>query len=92
MGGLCEHFASGGYAIHRAFVRSGRLPRCCRSGLEECGKAMRYLDGAGREILLPLRRCRECGRFYAVSRDAHGEKYMLVENLLKAEILPNNPL
>jgi hypothetical protein len=90
MGGLREHFGPGGYAIHRAFVRIGRLPRCCRSGLEDTGRAMRYLGASGEEIPLPLRRCGTCGRIYAVDSDAHGEKYMPVENLLKAEILPDS--
>ena len=85
MGNLNEHFRRSGYTIHRAALRYDRLPACCIRHLNDEGAAVRYLDAAGREIWLPLKKCAVCGRYYAVC----GKKYMLIENLLRYETVTN---
>ena len=83
MGSLSEYFRSSGYAVHRSALRPERLPACCRNALDDCGRAVRYLDSAGQEIWLPIRRCGVCGRYYAVWEG----KYMPVDNPLKYEMV-----
>lgn len=84
MASLSEHFrpSVSGYAVHRTFLRYGRLPQCCRESLADSGLSVRYLGGSGEEALLPLLKCGVCGRVYARC----GEKYMPVEHPLKYEL------
>ena len=86
MSGLNEHFSASGYSIHRAAVRKERLPECCRSGLRECGMAVRYLGASGEDILLPLMKCAFCGRLYAVMEEG-GNRFLPVDNPLRFEIV-----
>ncbi len=84
MGSLSEHFmpANSGYAIHRVSLGYERLPECCRTGLADCGLSVRHLGTSGDEVLLPLLKCGECGRYYAGS----GGRFIPVDNPLKYEI------
>lgn len=83
MGSLGDYFRNSGYAIHRAALRSDRLPECCRHSLAECGMSAVFLDPSGSEILLPMKKCGVCGRSYALSDG----KYIPIDSLLKYRIV-----
>ena len=83
MGSLSEFFKNSGYAVHRIPLRPERLSECCRNALADCGCAVRYLDPAGQEILLPIRKCGVCGRCYAMGEG----RYLPIDNPMKYEIV-----
>lgn len=87
MSGLNEHFASSGYTIHRISLSSGALPECCRES-EPMGTAIRYPGGSAGDSLLPLVKCRLCGRMYAIVKsDGVRERFLPVENPLRYDIV-----
>ncbi len=85
MSGLHDFFRQNGYTLHRSARRRERLPVCCRSGdWLPTHRGVRFLGARGEEVILPLVRCRFCGRQYA---EAEGH-YFSADNPLQFEIVP----